>query len=106
MTIHMTTQEILQAICMDLKRVALGYHRGSEKMATRFAEEALKRIDSVDLSTVEPYLRKVLKQTKELLEQNDSDKTRENSLMYSTLVQNYVVKNILKSDPQTDLPLN
>lgn len=29
---------------MDLFRVALGYHRGSIKMAVRFSDEALKSI--------------------------------------------------------------
>ena len=36
-------KQILGAIAMDLKRVALGYFRGSSSMAERFFQEALKR---------------------------------------------------------------
>ncbi len=88
----MTTKEILSCICMDLKRVALGYHRGSDTMAKRFAQEALKRIEQIDSSTLEPYMKAVLQQTKDLLTQTNTVKMSEDSLMYSTLLQNYCQK--------------
>lgn len=66
----------------DLKRVAMGLHRGSDKMAQRFLEEALKRRDEVEIKIVKPYIRK-------LLTRLDKDIDAENALMFSTLIQNY-----------------
>lgn len=34
---------IIESLAMDLKRIAIGLHRGSLKMANRFKDEALKR---------------------------------------------------------------
>ena len=34
---------IIESLAMDLKRVALGLHKGSNAMANRFKEEAQKR---------------------------------------------------------------
>lgn len=34
---------VLSSLAMDLKRAAIGLNRGSNKMANRFFEEALKR---------------------------------------------------------------
>lgn len=76
---------------MDLKRVAIGYHRGSTKMAARFSDEALRRINEVKLSQVKPYLRRFIKMLPEILEQGDKKRVAEDALMYSTILQNYVV---------------
>lgn len=72
---------------MDLKRVAMGLHRGSSKMADRFFEEALKRRDEVDLKTVKPYLVKLLKGL-ENIKKETVDKKAEDALLYSTVFQN------------------
>lgn len=77
---------VLGAIAMDLKRVALGYHRGSYQMAERFLEEALKRKKEVDDKNLKPYLRKSLSQIKNLKEKNE--RTPEDALMYSTIFLN------------------
>lgn len=78
----MENKYILESLASDLKRVALGLHRGSNIMAQRFLEEALKRKNEVDLKKVSPYLRNILLK---LGENTDS----ETALMYSTLIQNY-----------------
>ncbi len=77
----------LESMAMDLKRVALGYHNNSLKMADRFREEALARKSEVQLSEIKPYLRLVLEKT-EKINKNSS----EDALMFSTLIQNYTRK--------------
>ena len=57
----MNNKIIIESLSMDLLRVALGYHKGSVKMASRFAEEAGKRVEEIDQSTVKPYFLKILK---------------------------------------------
>ena len=78
---------ILESLAMDLKRVSMGYHRNSIKMAERFYEEALKRKNEVNTVTIAPYMKKIL----EDIERLGTDKTKiaEDSQMLSTLIQNY-----------------
>ena len=81
----MKNKYILESLASDLKRVALGLHRGSNKMAGRFLEESLKRKEELDMNEVAPYLRKfILKVDKKI----DADY----ALMCSTLIQNYSQK--------------
>ena len=76
------------SIAMDLKRVALGYHRGSKSTADRFLSEAIMRRNDIDMSTVKPYLQKLLIKIDKLSTEKDLDKKAEDALMYSTLFQN------------------
>lgn len=85
----MNNKLALASMAMDLKRVALAYHNKSLNTAKRFYEEALKRKDEVDLTTVKPYVQKILRKVA-LLETQKSDRIAEDALMYSTLLQNYV----------------
>lgn len=80
---------ILESLSMDLFRVAVGYHRGSTKMAQRFKEESLKRIFEVEQEDVKPYMQRILKQLAVLLKKNSTDQVAEDALMYSTLIRNY-----------------
>lgn len=80
----MNNKFILESLASDLKRVALGLHRGSNTMALRFLNEALKRRDEVEQKNLEPYIKK-------LLSTLDSSIDSENALMYSTLIQNYTL---------------
>jgi len=81
----MNNKIALESMAMDLKRVALGYHNNSTKMAERFHEEAMLRKNEVNIKDVKPYLRSVLKRTEKI---NTSDE----ALMLSTLIQNYTRK--------------
>ena len=81
-------QIALSSLAMDLKRVALGYHRGSSAMADRFFEEALKRKDEVNVSLVKPYVKKLLDKLDILVQEKDIAQKAEDALMYSTLFQN------------------
>lgn len=83
----MSQKIIIESLSMDLLRVALGLHRGSFKMAERFKEEALKRQNELDLQFAPSYLKKILLDSKNMLEKNDPDDA-ENFLMYSVLFQN------------------
>lgn len=73
---------------MDLKRVSLGYHRGSFKTAKRFYEEALTRSSEIDVQKVKPYIVTLLKQIQSLKSRNP-ERIAEDSQMLSTLFQNY-----------------
>ena len=89
----MTKQKIaISSLAMDLKRVALGFHNGSEKTARRFAQEALKRGE--EISNPPPHLKKIINALAQTLSQKDKQKLAEDALMYSTIFQNYVTKNL------------
>lgn len=76
------------SLAMDLKRVAMGFHRGSNTMAERFLQEALNRRDDIDTTTIKPYLKKLLVKIDALSSEIDTQKKAEDALMYSTLFQN------------------
>lgn len=77
---------------MDLKRVALGYYRGSEVMTTRFAKEVRARKEELKNANLKPYLRSLLSEMDDVLKQKDHRKLAEDALMYSTLFQNAALK--------------
>ena len=83
----------IESLSMDLLRVALGYQRGSEKMATRFSQEALIRIGEIDTNTLKPNFSKILKRIPESLRKKDKMEIAEDALMYSTLCKNYITLN-------------
>ncbi|MEK7070181.1 MAG: hypothetical protein AAB966_00060 [Patescibacteria group bacterium] len=78
----MSNKYILESLASDLKRVALGKHRGSDSMANRFLEEALKRRNEVEMNSLKPYLKKILGKLNENIDADEA-------LMYGTLIQNY-----------------
>ncbi len=88
----MNNKIILESLASDLKRVALGIHRGSFSMAERFSDEALKRKQEVNMQLNAGYITRLLNQLETLLSSSDSMQKAENALMYSTLLQNYAQK--------------
>lgn len=82
---------VIESLAMDLKRVALGLHRGSNAMANRFKEEVLKRVLELENQQPNIYLKKLLEKTKQILLNQNPD-SAEDILMYSTLFQNYSLK--------------
>ncbi|OGK21255.1 hypothetical protein A3C23_01950 [Candidatus Roizmanbacteria bacterium RIFCSPHIGHO2_02_FULL_37_13b] len=78
----MNNKFVLESLASDLKRVALGFHRGSNTMVQRFLDEALNRKEEVKVDQVAPYIKSLLKK---LNKKTNSDE----ALMYSTLIQNY-----------------
>lgn len=81
-------QIALSSLAMDLKRVALGYHRGSVTTADRFLKEALKRKEEIDTTLVKPYVKKLLDKLDVFAKEKDIMRKAEDALMYSTLLQN------------------
>ncbi len=79
---------------MDLKRVALGYWKGSDQTAARFVEEALKRKEELDDKEVKPYVKQLLNKLPETFKQKDKKKLAEDALTYSVILQNYAVKGL------------
>lgn len=88
----MKNKIILESLAMDLKRAALGYYRGSDVMAARFAKEAKARKKELQNVNLKPYLRNLLSEMDHVLKQNDHKKLAEDALMYSTLFQNASIK--------------
>jgi len=83
----MKNKQILGALAMDLKRVAVGYFRGSNIMAEKFYVEALKRKSELDCESLEPYLVIFLNRL-EKLNKEEKGKAAEDALLYSTIFQN------------------
>lgn len=77
---------------MDLKRVAIGLHRGSLNMANRFKDEAFKRAAELENENPNPYLKKLLLYMKKMII-GTSERVAEDALMLSTLFQNFALKN-------------
>lgn len=88
----MNNKIALSSLAMDLYRVALGYHRGSKKMAERFFVEALKRKDEIDIFIVKPYIKILLEKFPFIISQKEEQKIAEDALMYSTLFRNAAVQ--------------
>lgn len=78
----------LASLAMDLKRVALGYHRGSGVMAEKFFKEALKRREEIDQKSIKPHVRRILTNLETMNGQKNRKDIAEDALMYSTLLQN------------------
>lgn len=83
----MNNKLLLGALAMDLKRVAIGYHRGSTLMAERFFQEAIKRRNEIDKSSLKPYLITLLNNI-EKIKKEENEKAADNALFYSTIFQN------------------
>ena len=88
----MSNKIAIESLSMDLLRVALGYHRGSTKMAKRFSEEAIKRISEIDRTQIKPYFIRLLNKIPDTLSRTDINAVAEDALMYSTLCKNYAKK--------------
>lgn len=80
----------LAALSQDLKRIALGLNRGSQKMVSRFEKEAIERKEELDLNSLKPYIKNLIKEINSAFKESDINKKAEDLLMYSTLIQNYV----------------
>lgn len=83
----MNNKQTLEALAMDLKRVALGYFRESSSMAEVFVKEALKRKDEIDNKNIKPYLNEFLNKIEDLRGE-EKGKAAEDALLYSIIFQN------------------
>lgn len=90
------SEQILSSLALDLKRIALGLHKKSYVMAEKFTQEALQR-KKTNISKLKPYMQKVLVDLEHTLRSVDVDQKAESAFMYSTLIQNYVLKDQVRS---------
>ena len=81
----MNNKLLLQAMAVDLKRVAIGYHSGSVRMADRFLQEVMQRIELLQYSSLSSSMKKLLKKIEKLPKEKNIDKRAEDALLYSTL---------------------
>lgn len=88
----MNNKIVIESLSMDLLRVALGYHRGSKKMAERFLDEALKRRLEIKKTELKPYFVRILNKIPSVLSGSDTLRIAEDALMYSILCKNYAKK--------------
>ncbi len=91
----MKQKVIIESLAMDLKRVAIGLYKGSDSMANRFKEEALKRQVELETQEINDYLKNLLSRSKKVLKSH-GERVAEDALMYSTLFQNYAIKKFLR----------
>ena len=85
---------VLESLSSDLKRVSLGLQRKSLNMANRFSKEAQKRVKEVRESDTAPYISKIISQLVKHLNKDFSDRSAEDMLMYSVILQNYCFKKL------------
>lgn len=88
---NMDEKVILGSLALDLKRAAMGFNRRSNTMAERFLHEALKRKNEVIKKDASSYISHLLEKMEQSLKNNEIDRKGEDALMYSTLIQNYVL---------------
>lgn len=88
----MNTNQVIGALSADLLRVALGYHQGAIQMANRFLKEAHKRQQEIDTNQIPPFLKQLLETMEHSLKQTDTKQLAEDALMYSSILQNYLLK--------------
>lgn len=87
----MDNKTILASLASDLKRITIGLQRKSMRMANRFQEEVLKRKTEVDVNKLDSYMHRVLNRMELSLKNKNAERKAEDALMYSTLIQNYVL---------------
>ncbi len=82
----MENKYILESLASDLKRVAIGMYRGSNQMAEKFLEEALKRKKELKRDEIPFYINNLLNHLNQKI-------SPDYALMCSTLIQNYTQQN-------------
>lgn len=90
---------IVESLAMDLKRISIGFYRGSNIMAEKFKEEALKRSQELDIQSSSGYLQKLIRAIRSTLMSN-KERISEDALMYSTLLQNYALQKMGSTNEQ------
>ena len=88
----MNNKILLESMALDLKRVALGAHSKSYKMADRFLQEVLKRNDLLDTRNFPKSLKKVLKLMVKQLRLHDTNRLADDALLYSTILISFSKK--------------
>ncbi len=85
----MNNKILLESMALDLKRVALGYHSNSIKMAERFLQEVYKRNNQLDKRRLSKSLTRILTKMRQQLKNTNMKRLADDALMYSTLLLSY-----------------
>jgi hypothetical protein len=88
----MNNKILLESMALDLKRVALGSHSHSTRMAERFLQEVFKRSEMLDKSTLSNPLKMVLNNMTKQLKLENIHRLPDDALMYSTLLISFSKK--------------
>ena len=88
----MNNKILLESMALDLKRVALGSHSHSTKMAERFLQEVFKRNEMLDTTTLSATLKTLLSTMIEQLTLGNTQRLADDALMYSTLLISFSKK--------------
>lgn len=83
-------QQIIGALSLDLKRVALGLHRGSIKMADRFESESRQRQQEALSIGIDDSLQRIFNIWHKVNQDKVIERKAENILMISVLLDNYL----------------
>lgn len=88
----MTNNELLAALSMDLKRVAIMLHRKSPA-AERFMQEALRWKKDIKTDELPQYITTIVQGLEAAFARagQEEDRTAEDLLMESQIIQNYVI---------------
>lgn len=88
----MSNKIAIESLSMDLLRVTNGLHNKSYRTAQIFSNEALKRCEEINTKEVKPYFLKIIKKINDCLSKKPTERTSEDTLMYSVLCKNYARK--------------
>ena len=88
----MTTQQAIAAISQDLYRVANGYFKGSDKMASVFLDSATLTRKQLIKDKIPTYIQTILEKFTENNQVLTREHIAENFLLWSLLLQNYAKK--------------
>ena len=85
----MNNKLLLESMSLDLKRVALGAHSHSSKMAERFLQEVFKRKQLLDNSKFSESQIKMLNSMEKQLRIQNIKRLPDDALMYSTILLSF-----------------
>ncbi len=88
---HSSNYIAISSLAMDLKRIALAYHRGSNETAEKFIIEANKRILEIETNSIKSYLINHINSLQKTFERSNKQHLAEDALMYSQIFQNYAI---------------
>lgn len=88
----MNNKILLESMALDLKRVAIGSHSHSTKMAERFLQEVFKRNEMLDITSLSSPLKKILSNMASQLKVENTQRLADDALMYSTLLISFSKK--------------
>lgn len=85
----MNNKILLEAMALDLKRVALGFHSNSIKMAERFLIEVNRRNTQLDKRYLSKSVTNILITMSKRLKCTNTKHLADDALMYSTILLSF-----------------